>query len=217
MRFSSLFIAAILLVSATLFAQSKSDTSKTSSVSSSSTNKSSSSANSQNSKVSASHVASKDFKRPVPRVNKPSPASCPPGQSINGKGVCGVPPIVTRPCRLDEIGTRSNCRCPQGTSWNGQNCRVVSLEDSCASVILAAEELRTTQEQMQLACSNNSSEQECNDLKQRYEEARHSYESALRGSPMSCQAELPDPRSLGLDVRGNPSPHKQDKNPVPPK
>jgi hypothetical protein len=144
--------------------------------------------------------------RPVPCLKKPCPV-CPPGESRNGKGACAAPATVA---------ARDRNRCGAGTAWNGVTCADY-YEDPCASARMAAEELRRIQAQMESACSGNSSGQECSDLKQRYEQGLESYESSLRGAPLSCRTGLPDPHSLRSNGQGNPSAPKRDITPAPPK
>lgn len=151
-------------------------------------------------------VQSAKVKRPVPCRKKPC-SVCPPGESLNRKGVCAAPPVVI-------AHDRNQCRA--GTAWNGVTCADY-YEDPCASARMAVEELRGIQAQMESACASNSSGQECSDLKQRYEQAQQSYESSLRASPTSCRTALRDPHSLGSNGQGNPSAPKRDITPAPPK
>jgi len=59
-----------------------------------------------------------------------------------------------------------------------------------------ANEVRGARAQMQNACSNNSSGQECGALKQSYDGAVERYRMLLNEAPVNCRGTLADPISL---------------------
>jgi hypothetical protein len=59
-----------------------------------------------------------------------------------------------------------------------------------------AGEVRAAKAQMQSACSNNSSAQECGGEKQNYDGAVERYRMLMNASPANCRSLVPDPLSL---------------------
>jgi hypothetical protein len=143
-----------------------------------------------------------DLRRPV---CKDKPCACPPGEVLGKNGGC----IASNP-------TNGSDQCGTGQYWNGATCTVitrtcqpneywngvacVNLQTECATInasaALTANEVRAARAQMQSACMDDPSGQECSNLKQSYAAAIERYRMAISGAPANCRAMLPDPLSL---------------------
>jgi hypothetical protein len=153
-------------------------------------------------------------KEPAPRPGPPESdlrrhlcvngnCGCPAGQTA-GKNGC-VSAAVTSPanqCQPGESWNGGAClpsgQCLAGGYWNGVSC--VASSAGCASFIgsgaILASELRSLKAQIQSACSQNPSGQECNDLKARQSGAVLRYQMLLTEAGPTCWTTLPDPLSL---------------------
>src|SRR5579864_1425019 len=145
-------------------------------------------------------------KGPVPvKCGKAPCPVCPPGQSAGKNGKCAAPPpptnIASTGCQPPEswngVARVASTRCRPGAYWNGAMCTNTA---ECAAfsgrAAILANELRGMRAQMQSACSNNSSGQECVDLTNGYEGALQRYRMLLNEAPLTCRTSLPDPASL---------------------
>ena len=112
---------------------------------------------------------------------------CPPGLSAGKNGICGTP-----------SPTMASARCRLGTVWNGAAC--ASTTDDCAvfssRAATLASELRGINGEMQMACSNGPSTQQCGELTLRHDGAVSRYRMLLNEAPGACRTLLPDPLSL---------------------
>src|SRR5258708_10204747 len=111
---------------------------------------------------------------------------CPAGQ-VAGKGGCVAPAAEARAQQ-----------CEVGASWNGASC--VYTQTECAGITgqaaALAAELRSIQAEMQAACFNDPSSQECYNANRHLEEARLRYRMLLNGAPSECRRGLADELSL---------------------
>ena len=145
--------------------------------------------------------AESDLRRPV-CMGKP--CACPPGEALGKNGGCAAAPTTdSGECPAGQYWNGGACvesahQCPPAEYWNGTAC--VSRSAECASIDSQAaglaNEVRAAKAQMQNACSNNSSEQECGDSKQNYEVTVERYRILPGGAPPSCRATLLDPLAL---------------------
>jgi hypothetical protein len=134
---------------------------------------------------------------------------------------CEVPPakstltptesdLKARPC------LKEPCPCPVGTSWSGHGCVATPQEQQCpmgqirnnglctldectalvGNALSTAQRTRDARARMDQACSQNSSVQECDDLKQQHEILLQQYRSVYFSTPANCRTQLPDPASL---------------------
>jgi hypothetical protein len=117
------------------------------------------------------------------RVCLSGECGCAPGQ-VAGKGGCVAPAAETRAQQ-----------CQIGATWNGASCVQSTRECSgiTAQAAALAAELRSIKAQTQAACTNDPYGPECNDAKQRLEEARMRYRMLLNGAPAECRSTLADP------------------------
>jgi len=143
-----------------------------------------------------------ELRRPV---CKDKPCTCPPGEVLGQHGGC----VASNPvngsdrCGTGQYWNGAACAaivraCQPNEYWNGVAC--VNSQTECATInasaALAANEVRAARAQMQSACMDDPSGQECSDLKQSYAAAIERYRMAISGAPANCRATLPDPLSL---------------------
>jgi hypothetical protein len=115
-------------------------------------------------------------------------AVCPPGRSMGKTGGCGAatPPVTI---------ARGECRA--GLVWNGVACgNTIDCARFTGQAAALANELRGIKAEMETACSNNSSAQECSEVTLRYYGAVSRYRELQNEAPVSCRSMLPDPLSL---------------------
>ena len=137
------------------------------------------------------------------RVCEHEPCACPPGQSAGKNGSCGpaAPVNTAQTCQPNETWNGSACtlvnRCQAGESWDGAEC--VNLSQ-CASYSSRAElqatEARGLRNQMEAACSQDPTGQDCVRLRQSHEGAVQRYRMLMNEAPLRCRTALPDPISL---------------------
>jgi hypothetical protein len=143
-----------------------------------------------------------DLRRPV---CKDKPCTCPPGEVLGKQGGCVAsnPVNGSDQCGTGQYWNGGACTaivraCQPNEYWNGVAC--VNSQTECATInasaALAANEVRAARAQMQSACMDDPSGQECSDLKQSYAGAIERYRMAISGAPANCRAMLPDPVSL---------------------
>jgi hypothetical protein len=82
--------------------------------------------------------------------------------------------------------------------WDGAAC--ASTTDDCAMfssrAATLANELRGIKGEMQMACSNDPSAQQCGELTLSHDGAISRYRMLLNEAPATCRSLLPDPSSL---------------------
>jgi hypothetical protein len=137
------------------------------------------------------------------RVCDHGECACPPGQSPGKKGSCGpaAPVNTAATCQPNETWNGSACtmvnRCQAGESWDGGEC--VNL-GQCASYSsraeLQASEARAVRNQMEAACSQDPTGQDCMRLRQSHDGAVQRYRMLMNEAPLRCRTALPDPISL---------------------
>ncbi|HKH98025.1 MAG TPA: hypothetical protein VJ999_02870 [Candidatus Sulfotelmatobacter sp.] len=127
---------------------------------------------------------------------------CPPGGAPGKNGGCVAAP-TNNTCAAGQYWNGGACvpsthQCPANEYWNGASC--VTRMNDCATIdaraASLANEVRGARAQMQNACSNNSSGQECGALKQSYDGAVERYRMLLNEAPVNCRGTLADPISL---------------------
>jgi hypothetical protein len=143
-----------------------------------------------------------DLRRPV---CKDKLCTCPPGevQGQHGGCVASNPTNGSDQCGTGQYWNGGACTaivraCQANEYWNGVAC--VNSQAECAnfsaSAASVANEVRAARAQMQSACMDDPSGQECSNLKQNYAGAIERYRMAMSGAPANCRAMLPDPLSL---------------------
>jgi hypothetical protein len=128
---------------------------------------------------------------------------CPAGQTAS-KGGCVSTPVAsaTNQCQPGESWNGGAClpssQCRAGEYWNGVNCTTAS--SNCAMFIgrgaMLASELRSLKAQIQAACSQNQTAQDCNDIKMRQMGAVQRYQMLLSEAGPTCRTSLLDPLAL---------------------
>jgi len=128
----------------------------------------------------------------------PAISSCPPGQVWNGANC-----MPSAQCPAGEVWNGTSCilsrQCPAGEVWNGLSC--VAATDQCISFQNRAApmiaELRNLRSDVQQACGQNPSGQNCMDLKQDQQLALDRYTLLWNEAPVECRTTfLPDPETL---------------------
>lgn len=155
-----------------------------------------------------------DCKKPAPKPPEPAPApvesdlrrpvckgkacGCPPGELQGKNGGCVAAPTNNSACAVGQVCAASTHQCSADAYWNGTSC--VARQGDCATInsraASLANEVRGARAQMQRACSNNSSEQDCSGLKQNYDGAVDRYRMLMNEAPTNCRSLLSDPLSL---------------------
>jgi hypothetical protein len=152
------------------------------------------------------------------------PCTCAPGQTWGRNGCSGSGTVVPNneyntetACGAGMIWNGNSCMadCPAGQVWNGVNClptarcsagevwdgthcvdpvaACAGYEGRAASLIT---ELRTLKTEVQDACSQNPSGQQCADLQQQQQSDMNQYMALWNEAPTACHSRLPDPGSL---------------------
>jgi hypothetical protein len=142
-----------------------------------------------------------DLRRPVCQGKV---CACPPGEAAGKNGQCvAAPPNGSDACPAGQSWNGGACiasvmQCPPAEYWNGTAC--VTRLAECATIdaqgAALANEVRAAKAQMQSACSENPSGQECGDFKQNYEVTVERYRILVGGASASCRAMLLDPLAL---------------------
>lgn len=127
---------------------------------------------------------------------------CPSGETPGKNGGCVAVPTNTT-CAAGQHWNGAACgaspnQCPSNDYWNGGVCGA-RLND-CASInaraAMLANEVRGAKSQMQNACLNNSSGQDCGELKLSYDGAVDRYRILQSEAPLNCRTMLADPLSF---------------------
>ena len=149
--------------------------------------------------------ANPDLRR---RICKDGPCvECPPGQSAGKNGGCVATPApttntISHLCQPNETWHGAACvatyQCRPGEFWNGAQCtnRTAECANTDARAAMLAHEVRTTRMDMDAACVNHPSGQQCRSLKQSYDFAVQRYRILLNEAPVACRSMLLDPLSL---------------------
>jgi hypothetical protein len=127
---------------------------------------------------------------------------CPSGGTPGKNGGCAAIPTNTT-CTPGQHWNGTACmaspnQCPPNDYWNGAAC-VARLND-CASInaraAMLANDVRSAKSQMQNACLNSSSGQECGELKLTYDGAIDRYRMLQTEAPVNCRNMLAEPLSF---------------------
>jgi hypothetical protein len=141
-----------------------------------------------------------NLRRPV---CKGKACACPPGEVQGKNGGCVAAPTNNSGCSAGQSRNGGACsssahQCSPDTYWNGGSC--VARQADCAAInsrsASLANEVRAAKVQMQNACSNNSSAQECSGQKQNYDGAVERYRMLMNEASANCRTLVPDPLSL---------------------
>jgi hypothetical protein len=151
------------------------------------------------------------------RVCLNGPCTCPAGETSTKQGcVATVVQNPTQQCAVGQAWNGLSCvasaQCPAGQYWNGASCQPSQCPageywdgircsiGSCTSINgraeLAIAEIRSLRSRTQQACSQNSSAQDCTDLKTELAGAIQRYEMLLNEATPACRTNLPNSYSL---------------------